>query len=158
MFRHSVLIIVAALSFTSGAFAADTPGSQASPSESAEDGCAAIRHALSRLAEAERSQALALNLASTPGSSTAPVEAHLATLLDRIKALRETLNHVRKSAPARDTRIEQCSKMGFHALDDAEKLTSSVEELLGSREAAENSAEGPVRSGAAPAGSAPPPP
>ena len=47
--------------------------------------------------------------------------------------------------------------MGNHALDDAEKLTSSVEELLGNRQAAENSENAPVTSGAAPAESGPRP-
>lgn len=157
MFHPAILIVAAVLSSAAGSFAADTSQGQTSSDATAEEGCASIRHALSRLAEAERSQAFALNLASTPGSSTAPVEARLATLLDRIKALRETLDRVNKDAPAHDTRIEQCSRMGFHALGDAEKLTSSVEELLGNREAADNSDQGPVRSNAAPAGSAAPP-
>jgi len=145
------------MSLAPSTFASDIPQPEASPAETAEEGCAAIRHALSRLAEAERSQAFALNLASAPGSSTAPVEARLATLLDRTRTLRETLSRVRKNAPAHDTRIEQCSNMGSRALDEAEKLTSTVEELLRSREAADNSGAGPVRSGAAPAGSAAPP-
>ena len=156
-FKPSILIAVAALSFTAAALAGDIPQPPTSADETAEEGCASIRHALSRLADAERSQAFALNLASAPGSSTAPVEARLATLLDRTRTLRETLNRVHKNAPAHDTRIEQCSNMGSRALDEAEKLTSTVEELLRSREAADNSGAGPVRSGAAPAGSAAPP-
>jgi hypothetical protein len=150
LFYPSILIVAAALSLAASTFASDIPQPEASPAETAEEGCAAIRHALSRLAEAERSQAFALNLASTPGSSTAPVEARLATLLDRIKALRETLRQVHKDSPTHDVRVEQCSKMGFHALDEAEKLTSSVEELLHNREAADTSDGGPVRSDAAP--------
>ena len=149
-------MVAASLFFAATSPAADLPLPQASPAESAEEGCSSIRHALSRLAEAERSQAFALNLASAPGSSTAPVEARLATLLDRIKSLRETLRQVHKDAPAHDARIEQCSRMGYRALNEAEKLTSSVEELLGNREAAANSGAGPVRSGAVPGSAAQP--
>jgi hypothetical protein len=155
LFRPSILIVAASLFLAATSPAADVPQSQVTSAESAEEGCSSIRHALSRLAEAERSQAFALNLASAPGASTAPVEARLATLLDRIKSLRETLRQVRKDTPAHDPRIEQCSRMGYRALDEAEKLTSSVEELLGNREAA-NSGVGPIRSGAAPGSAAQP--
>ena len=137
-----------------GSRAADSPGSElASPIESAEEGCHTIRRALNHLAEAERAQALALDLGATPGSSTAVIEARLATLIERTNHLRDVLRQVRKNAPARDPRVEQCSRMGFHALEEAQKLTSSVEELLRNRESAEASPPAGFRSDAVRGGS-----
>ncbi|GEM_PF-3940529 len=153
LFRAAVLaavwLVIAVLAPAGyGAEHLDTPG----PSETAEEACASIRTALNDLAKAERAEAFALSLASTPGSSTTIIEARLATVLDRTRRLRNVLRQVRDKSSPRDSRVEQCTKMGYHALVEAEKLTTNVEELLRSRESGEASLpEGPVRLDAGPA-------
>src|SRR5262249_44576813 len=86
----------------------------------AEGACALIRHDLSRLAEAERAQAFALNLGAPPGSSTVMIESRLAVMLDRTNRLRGDLREVRRGSVLRDPRVEQCARMGFRALVEAE--------------------------------------
>jgi len=142
------------------AFSPTARGSESSPSsssqrlESSEEACAAIRSALNNLASAERAQAFALDLGSPPGSSTTLIEARLAEVLNRTSSLRDVLRQVRANAVQHDARVEQCTRMGFHALVEAEKLTTNVEELLRNREADASATAGAVRSDAAPAGRA----
>ncbi len=137
-------------------YSAERPDTPVSP-ETAEEACAAIRTALNELAKAERAQAFALSLGSTRESSTTLIEARLAAVLDRTRRLRNVLRQVRDKASRRDSRIEQCTKMGYHALVEAEKLTTNVEELLRNRENGEASLPaGPVRSDAGPAPAAQP--
>ncbi len=124
-------------------------------SETAEDACARIRSDLRELAKAERAQAFALDLAAGQGGSEAIIETRLAAVLDRTNRLRRTLREVRHRAAPHDPRVEQCTRMGFQALVEAEKLTTNVEELLHNRENAESS--GPIRSDAQPAGPVPQP-
>lgn len=115
----------------------------------AEGACGLIRHDLSRLAEAERDQAFALNLGAAPGSSTALIEGRLAVMLDRTNRLRQNLREVRHNSVPHDPRVEQCTKMGFRALVEAERLTTSVEEFLHSHEIGEASTPRGFRSDAA---------
>lgn len=85
---------------------------------------------LHALAGAEHDEALALDLASSGGNSTAIVAARLSVLLDRTQDLRVALKHVRQSAVARDPMADQCTRMGFRALVISEKLSSDVETVL----------------------------
>jgi hypothetical protein len=96
----------------------------------AETACAEIKTALHALAGAEHDEAIALDLASSGGNSAAIVEARLSVLLDRTQDLRLALRHVRQSAVARDTTVDQCTRMGFRALVISEKLSSDVETVL----------------------------
>jgi hypothetical protein len=82
------------------------------------------------------------------------IETRLAVVLDRTNRLRATLHDVGAHSPPNDTRINQCIRMGRHAQAEAEKLTSNVEELLRSHEAAVTATPGALRSDAQPAGSA----
>ncbi|MGC1678622.1 MAG: hypothetical protein WA740_13930 [Candidatus Binataceae bacterium] len=64
------------------------------------------------------------------GGSTPIVATRLAKLLESSSDLRETLSSVRARTAAGDPRVEECMKMGFHALAEAERLTTTVEEVL----------------------------
>jgi hypothetical protein len=135
---------------------AETPEKEPSPDlHSAEGACGLLRHDLTRLAEAERNQAFALSLGAPPGSSTAMIESRLAVMLDRTNRLRQNLREVRRNSVPHDPRVEQCTKMGFHALVEAEHLTTSVEEFLNSHEIGEASTPRTFRSDAAVAPGAP---
>jgi hypothetical protein len=135
---------------------AETPEKEPSPDlHTAEGACGLLRHDLTRLAEAERDQAFALNLGAPPGSSTALIEGRLAVMLDRTNRLRQNLREVRRNSVPHDPRVEQCTKMGFHALVEAEQLTTSVEEFLHSHEIGEASTPRTFRSDAAAAPGAP---
>jgi hypothetical protein len=105
-------------------------GLPATSDDSTEAACAEIKTALHALAGAEHDEALALDLASSGGNSTAIVAARLSVLLDRTQDLRVALRHVRQSADARDPTVDQCTRMGFRALVISEKLTSDVETVL----------------------------
>ncbi|MDO8432865.1 MAG: hypothetical protein Q7S58_10710 [Candidatus Binatus sp.] len=94
-----------------------------------EDACHEIKAALNALAAAEHRQALALDLASE-GASSAIVAARLSDLLDRSQDLRVVLKRARHSKVARETMVDQCTRMGFRALVISEKLTSDVEAVL----------------------------
>jgi hypothetical protein len=96
----------------------------------AEQSCDLIRSALGKLARAEHEQAFALDLSAGEGGSTPIVATQLAKLLERSADLRDTLREVRGRAPAGDQRVEECIKMGFRALAEAERLTTTVEEVL----------------------------
>jgi len=129
---------------------AETPEKEPPPNlHTAEGACGLIRHDLSRLAQAERDQAFALNLGAAPGSSTAMIEGRLAVMLDRTNRLRQNLREVRHNSVPHDPRVEQCTKMGFRALVEAERLTTSVEEFLNSHEIGEASTPRGFRSDAA---------
>ena len=139
-----------------GTVCAETPEKEPPPNiHTAEGACGLIRHDLTRLAEAERDQAFALNLGAPPGSSTAMIESRLAVMLDRTNRLRQNLREVRHSSVPHDPRVEQCTKMGFRALVEAERLTTSVEEFLHSHEIGEASTPRAFRSDAAAAPAAP---
>jgi hypothetical protein len=128
------------------------PEAGAMPQESQltpETACAAIHRALTQLAKAERDQAFALDL-DAGGGATTMVEARLATVLDRTNTLRAALRVVRQSTVARDPRSEQCMRMGFHALVQAEKLTTNVEEVLYGPNLSRAGPHAPLRSDAAP--------
>ena len=105
-------------------------GLPAASDDSTEAACAEIKTALHAIAGAEHDEALALDLASSGGNSTAIVAARLSVLLDRTQDLRVALRHVRRSAVARDPRVEQCTRMGYRALVMSEKLSSDVETVL----------------------------
>jgi hypothetical protein len=153
LFRVSIILaLTAAIALGTRTAIAETSDKQATPSDqSAEEACATIRSALNELAQAERAQALALDLIAAPGNSTAMIESRLTTLLDRTSRLRRTLREVRRRSTTRDPRTEQCAKMGYHALTEAQKLASNVEELLRSPETGAAPAAGEVTSDAAPA-------
>ena len=91
--------------------------------------CKQIKLALHALAAAEHDEAFALDLASA-GGSTAAVQARLSDLVERSQDLRIALRRVRLSKIAKDPRVEQCARMGYHALVTAEKLSSDVESVL----------------------------
>jgi hypothetical protein len=96
---------------------------------SPEKACTAIKSGLRELADAERSEALALDL-TTDTTTAAMVEVRLNALIDRSQQLRATLAAVRMSSVAHDSDVEECVAMGFHSLESAEKLSSDVEEIL----------------------------
>ncbi len=96
---------------------------------SPEKACTAIKSGLRELADAERSEALALDL-TTDATTAAMAEVRLNALIDRSQQLRATLTAVRMSSVAHDNEVEQCVAMGFHSLASAEKLSSDVEEIL----------------------------
>lgn len=58
------------------------------------------------------------------------VATQLAKLLQCSEDLRDTLRTVRERTRAGDPRVEECMKMGFSALAEAERLTTTVEEVL----------------------------
>ena len=105
-------------------------GLPAASDDSTEAACAEIKTALHAIAGAEHDEALALDLASSGGNSTAIVAARLSVLLDRTQDLRVALRHVRQSTVARDPTVDQFTRMGFRALVISEKLTSDVETVL----------------------------
>jgi hypothetical protein len=102
----------------------------AGPENGPEAACSEIKTALRSLGNAEHDEALALDLASSGGNSTAIVAARLSVLLDRTQDLRVALKHVRQSEVARDPMVDQCTRMGFRALVMSEKLSSDVETVL----------------------------
>jgi hypothetical protein len=102
----------------------------AGPENGPEAACTEIKDALHALASAEHDEALALDLASGGGHSSAIVAARLSVLLDRTQDLRATLRNVRRSAVARDPTVDQCTRMGFRALVISERLSSDVESVL----------------------------
>jgi hypothetical protein len=114
------------LSLHSGSLAADSGDLEAYSPEKA---CTAIKGGLRDLADAERSEALALDL-TTDATTAALAEVGLNALVDRSQQLRATLAAVRMSSVAHDNEVEQCVAMGFHSLASAEKLSSDVEEIL----------------------------
>jgi len=124
-----MLLAIAALLFATlqPALAADL---SVGPEEGAQAACSEIKTVLRALASAEHDEALALDLASGGGNSTAIVEARLSVLLDRTQDLRLALKHARHSAAARDPMVDQCVRMGFRALAVSEKLSSDVETVL----------------------------
>ncbi len=80
---------------------------ESSPSGS----CSEIHQALSRLAQAERDQALALQLFSR-GASTPIVQARLQNLQGVSADLREVLRRVHASRVAGDSTVSECLKLG----------------------------------------------
>ncbi len=58
------------------------------------------------------------------------VAARLSKLLQCSSDLRDTLRNVHARTALGDPRVEECMKMGFHALAEAERLTTTVEEVL----------------------------
>jgi hypothetical protein len=108
------------------AFAADSGDLEPYSPEKA---CTAIKGGLRALADAERDEALALDL-TTDTTTAAMVEVRLNVLLNRSQQLRATLAAVRMSSVAHDSEVGECVAMGFHSLESAEKLTSDVEEIL----------------------------
>lgn len=99
--------------------------SEASPSAL----CSEIHQELSRLARAEREQALALQLFSR-GAGAPIVQARLQQLQEVSADLRETLRRVHASRVANDSSVSECLKLGYQSLFAAEKVTSEVERVL----------------------------
>jgi hypothetical protein len=117
----------------SASIACAEPNSASTPVRatlSAEQACDTIRSSLHKLARAEHEQAFALDLSAGEGGSTPMVATQLAKLLECSNDLRDTLRSVRARTAAGDPRVEECKKMGFHALAEAERLTTTVEEVL----------------------------
>jgi hypothetical protein len=98
---------------------------ETSPSSS----CSEIHQELSRLARAERDQALALQLFSR-GAGAPIVQARLQELQEVSADLRETLRRVHASRIANDSSVSECLKLGYQSLFAAEKVTSEVERVL----------------------------
>ena len=149
-----------AVSIAVRAAAVEDPGNGVAISGSqisSEQACAMIRAALRDLAKAEREQAFALDLDPGGRGNSPMVETQLALLLERSSRLREVLRTVRQSAAPADPRVEQCSKMGFRALVEAERLTTSVEEVLYGPSLGGPAPSTAVRSDAAPTASVPRP-
>jgi hypothetical protein len=121
-----LLIATMMLAISLPARAADSSSYSAYDPEGA---CREIKASLNALANAEHRQGLALDLASE-GASTAIVAARLSDLLDRSQDLRTVLRRARQSPFARDSMVDQCTRMGFRALVISEKLTSDVEAML----------------------------
>lgn len=121
----------------------------------AEQACGLIRGALHQLADAERKQAFALDLDSHGHRGSAMVQARLAILLDRSNRLRNALRVVHLSPVALDDEVKQCSAMGLHALVQAERLTTIVEEVLYGPNLGNPLPGATLRSDAAPTAAAP---
>jgi hypothetical protein len=122
-----IAILVAALG---RAAIADPAPAPAPANLGAEQACDMIRGDLRKLAHAEHEQAFALDLSAGEGGSTPMVATQLAKLLERSAALRDTLRTVRERTDPGDPRVEECIGMGFRALAQAERLTTTVEEVL----------------------------
>jgi hypothetical protein len=118
--------------------------------------CAMIRRALHDLAQAEHEQALALDLDPDGRGDTAMVQAQLAILLERSEKLRDALHIVHHSGVAGDENVKRCSAMGLRALAEAERLTTTVEEVLYGPNLGNLLPGTNVRSDAAPSAALPP--
>ncbi|HUA35462.1 MAG TPA: hypothetical protein VMA09_17770 [Candidatus Binataceae bacterium] len=112
---------------------ADGP-SPSTEAYSAENACTAIKSAVGVLAEAERAEALGLNL-TTEKATPAVVEVRLNDLIERSDQLAATLRAVRMSSMASDSQVQDCIAMGERTLASAQKLCSDVEEILYGAEA-----------------------
>jgi hypothetical protein len=91
--------------------------------------CGAIHHALTNLAQAERDQALSLQLFSC-GGQLAIVETRYRRLEQASGDLREILRRVRASRDSSEPALAECLKLGYQVLFAAEKVTSEVEPIL----------------------------
>ena len=130
--------------------AADSPDSSIVPTPlGGEEACSRIRTALHSLAKAEHDEEFALDLESGQGDASAMVEMHLSDVLDDSAKLRAALETVRRDGIRRDSRVEQCMKLGFRSLVAAEKLTTSIEETLYGESRPHQTAGLPTRSAAA---------
>jgi hypothetical protein len=109
------------------ALAEPVSGEQSEPSPSAS--CSEIHQALTRLAQAERDQALALQLFSR-GAAVPIVQARLQRLQQVSADLREILRRVHASRLGHDSSVSECLKLGYQSLFAAEKVTSEVERVL----------------------------
>ena len=121
------------------------------PKYSPENACGAIKSAVGVLADAERAEALGLNL-TTEKATPAVVEVRLNDLIERSDQLAATLRAVRMSSVAKDSQVQDCIAMGERTLASAQKLCSDVEEILYGAQAPVADAP-PIRLGAP--GSAP---
>ncbi len=123
---------------------------------SSDQACAMIRRSLHELAKAERQQAFALDLDPDGRGDTAMVQAQLAILLERSDQLRDALRIVHQSGVAGDENVERCSAMGLRALVEAQRLTTTVEEVLYGPNLGNPLAGTNLRSDAAPTAAVPP--
>jgi hypothetical protein len=139
---------------------AEAPAPSAIPGEKIDDeqACAMIRRALHNLATAERAQAFALDLDPDGRGDSAMVQAQLAILLERSDELRDALRVVRRSAVTHDERVVNCLAMGLSALAEAERLSTTVEEVLYGPDLGNPMPGANIRSDAAPTAVAPPGP
>ena len=117
------------------AFTAAVPANAGQPEpadqvvKSASDACSAIHGAISKLAQSERDQALALEIFSH-GGQLPMVETRYRGLEQASGDLREILRRVRASRLANDASAAECLKLGYEALFAAEKVASEVERVL----------------------------
>jgi hypothetical protein len=115
-------------------------------SYTAQNACDAIKSAVGVLADAERAEALGLNL-TTEKATPAVVEVRLNDLIERSDQLSATIRAVRMSSVAHDSEVGDCLAMGERTLASAQKLCSDVEEILYASESPIADAPPPVRLG-----------
>jgi hypothetical protein len=152
----AAILVIAPAASSWAANGALAPESTAVTTISSDQACAMIRRALHNLAKAERAQAFALDLDPDGHGDTAMVQAQLAILLERSDQLRDALRIVHQSGVAGDEGVVQCSAMGFRALVEAERLTTTVEEVLYGPNLANPLSGTNLRSDAAPTAAVPP--
>jgi hypothetical protein len=127
----AILALALLLAVGAPAWAASPSGlpAAAQADMSGKDACVRIRDALRQLAEAERQQALALDLFSK-GDSEPDVETRLSILLAKSSQLSHLLRAVRAGPVAGQPPVARCLKLGDKALFEAERLSSQVEQVL----------------------------
>ncbi|GEM_PF-2873296 len=91
--------------------------------------CSEIVAAIKRLAAAEHEQAQALQLMAR-GGSPALVEQKLQILLERKRALQQTLKRISADPVAEEKTVDQCLSNGYQALYQSERLTANIERIL----------------------------
>jgi hypothetical protein len=96
---------------------------------SAGGSCSEIRQSLSRLGQAERDQALALQIFSG-GGQLSMVELRYQRLQQAGGDLREILRRVRASSLGEDPSVSECLKLGYQSLFASEKVGTEVEQIL----------------------------
>ena len=104
-------------------------GQPPQPEASASGSCAEIRQSLTRLGQAERDQALALQIFSG-GGQLSMVELRYQHLQQAGGDLREILRRVRASSLGVDPSVSECLKLGYQSLFASEKVGTEVEQIL----------------------------
>jgi len=96
---------------------------------SASGSCSEIRQSLTKLVQAERDQALALQIYSG-GGQLSMVELRYQRLQQAGGDLREILRRVRASGFGADPSVSECLKLGYQSLFASEKVGTEVEQIL----------------------------
>jgi len=121
--------LLIAAPFAADSRAGQPPGQSESAEVSAGGACSEIRESLTRLGQAERDQALALQIFSG-GGQLSMVEVRYQRLQQADADLREILRRVRASSLGSDPSVSECLKLGYTSLFASEKVGTEVEQIL----------------------------